>query len=36
MATCQAQAVANTTGKPLTSASKTAFINKCMRTTCEG
>lgn len=35
MATCQAQAVAKTTGKPLTGASKTAFISKCMRTTCE-
>ena len=35
LATCQAQAVAKTTGKPLTGASKTASINKCMRSTCE-
>jgi hypothetical protein len=34
-ATCQAQAVAKTTGKPLAGASKAAFINKCMRNTCE-
>jgi hypothetical protein len=35
LATCQAQAVTKTTGKPLTGASKTSFINKCMRSTCE-
>lgn len=33
--TCEAQAVAKTTGKPLTGASKTASINKCMRAGCE-
>ena len=28
-------AVTKTTGKPLTGASKTSFIDKCMRSTCE-
>ena len=35
LATCQAQAVTKTTGKPLNGASKTSFVNKCMRSTCE-
>jgi hypothetical protein len=32
--TCSAQAVSKTKGLPLTGASKTSFINKCMRDTC--